>query len=420
MKFTKSLVLLLVVILITGLLAACGNNGGDAADGEKVTLRFMSWDSGATLQPYQNAIDAFVAKNPNIEVKVESVPDNYDQKLLTSLASKTAPDVFMAWNFPAYVPAGGLEPLEPYIEKDKLDMGIYYDIIVDYMKYNDKIWGLPTTYSPRAIYYNKKLFTDAGVPFPQDGWSWDDFIDTIDKLTKPGQYGFISTPEDLFTMQPYFWSNGGDLVSDDGRTTEGIFNSEKNIETISFLKKVYDASSKLNTAGKFSTNNGLEAFQTGQVAMFDNGMWPLGGILEEGKLDIGTVTHPLPEGGILKGIIHTSGYSMPASGQHKDEAWELIKFLSGPEGSKIVTQNKFGFSPVKSVDEEWNYAADPYLKPFAKELENADKLVAANRYEKWGKAEEVLKQALQQIFINNADIKETADKAASDADKMLK
>lgn len=427
----KSYVLALVAVLCISLLAACGGNKNEESSSsqgsqaspsnseEKVTLRFMSWDSGQTLQPYQNAINAFMDKHPNIEVKVESVPDNYDQKLLTALASNTAPDVFMAWNYPLYVPGGALEDIQTWVDKDKYDMNKYYPILMDYMKYDGKLWGLPTTYSPRAIYYNKKLFDDAGVPYPKDGWTWNDFVDTVNKLTKPGQYGFIATPDDVFTMQPYFWSNGGDMVSDDGKQVDGVLNSDQNVKTMEFLKQVYDASSKINSAGKFSTNNGLESFQTGKIAMFDNGMWPLGDMLKEGKLDIGTVTHPIPEGGQLKGIIHTSGYSMPKSGKHKEEAWELIKFMSGEEGIKIITANKFSFSPVISVDEENGYAKDPYLQAFAKELEGSDKLIAGMRNEKWSQAEDIIRSSVQEIFYNNANIKETLDKAAKDAQSAL-
>lgn len=424
----KSLGLLLSAVLVLTLLSACGQkndtsgNEQENAEGsdEKIELRFMTWDSGPTMQPYQNAINAFMEKNPNIRVKVESVPDNYDQKLLVGMSSGTAPDVFMAWNFPAYAPSGGMEPLGPYVEKDKLDLSIYHDVILKYMGYQDVMYGLPTVYSTRAIYYNKKLFDDAKLPYPQEGWTWKQFQDTVTKLTKPGQYGFISTPDDLFTMQGYFWSNGGDLVSDEGRTTQGVLNSEQNVKTVQFLKELYNASSKINSSGKFSTNNGLESFQTGQIAMFDNGMWPIGDIVKEGKIDLGVVTHPVPEGGTLKGIVHTSGYSMSKSSEHKDAAWELIKFMSGPEGSKIVTANKFAFSAIKSVDEESGYANDPLLQPFMKEMENADKLIASNRYEKWGKAEDVIKMAIQKIFLSDADIKKTLDDAAADADKVLK
>jgi len=428
----RSWMSVVVMVLCVSLLAACGGNGknesGSEAEGsasaggspEKVTLRFMTWDSGQTLQPYQNAINAFMEKHPNIEVKVESVPDNYDQKLLTALASNTAPDVFMAWNYPLYVPGGALEDLGPWVEKDQYDLNMYYPILMDYMKYGGKLWGLPTTYSPRAIYYNKKLFDEAKVPYPQDGWTWDEFVETVGKLTKPGQYGFIATPDDVFTAQPFFWSNGGDFISDDGKQIEGVLNSEQNVKTMEFLKRVYDASSKINTAGKFSTNNGIEAFQTGQIAMWDNGMWPLGDMLAAGKLDLGTVTHPIPEGGTLKGIIHTSGYSMPKNGEHKDEAWELIKFMSGPEGSKIITANKFAFSPVKQVDKENGYANDPYLKAFAKELENSDKLIANMRTEKWSQAEDIIRSGFQAIFYNNADIKKMLDTTAQKAQEVLK
>jgi multiple sugar transport system substrate-binding protein len=422
----KSVIVSLALALTVSGVAGCAQKtepqaaGTAGTGGEKVTLRFMSWDSGATLAPYQRAIDAFMKKYPDITVKTESVPDNFDQKLLTSLASNTAPDVFMTWNYPKFVPSGALEPLDEYIKNDKLDMGIYYDIINKYVQFDGKTWGLPTTYSTRAIYYNKKLFDAAGVPYPKDGWSWNDFSDTVKKLTKPGQYGFISTPDDFFTMQPYFWSNKGDLISQDGKKIDSVFNSAQNVQTVKFLKDLYDISAKQASAGKFSTNNGLEAFKTGSVAMFDNGMWPIGDILKEGKLELGIVSHPVPQNGTLKSMIHTSGYTMPKSGKHKKEAWELVKFMSGPEGSKLISDNKFAFSPVKAVDKELNYAADPLFKPFALELQNSDITMAYTRNANWDKAEAIMKQAVQEMIINNKDIQSTLDKAAKDAEAALK
>ncbi|MNJ63174.1 hypothetical protein D3C77_590540 [compost metagenome] len=111
---------------------------------------------------------------------------------------------------------------------------------------------------------------------------------------------------------------------------------------------------------------------------------------------------------------------MPKSGKNKEAAWELIKFMSGEEGIKIITANKFAFSPVISVDEENGYASDPYLEAFAKELEGSDKLIAGMRNESWSEAEDMIRAGVQAIFYNNADIKSTLDDAAKQAQAVLK
>ena len=51
-------------------------------------------------------------------------------------------------------------------------------------KWDGKQYLLPKDFSPLAVYYNKKLFDAAGVAYPKDGWTWDEFLDTAQKLTK--------------------------------------------------------------------------------------------------------------------------------------------------------------------------------------------------------------------------------------------
>lgn len=111
---------------------------------------------------------------------------------------------------------------------------------------------------------------------------------------------------------------------------------------------------------------------------------------------------------------------MPKAGKNKEAAWELIKFMSGEEGIKIITADKFAFSPVISVDEQSGYAKDPYLESFAKELEGTDKLIASMRNEKWSQAEDLIRAGVQAIFYGNADIQKTLDDASKQAQAVLK
>ncbi|HEU5103197.1 MAG TPA: substrate-binding domain-containing protein, partial [Roseiflexaceae bacterium] len=182
---------------------------------QNVSLRFTCWDSATGADVYNSVIDQFKKANPGVEVTTEFNPDGYDDKILTGLATGNAPDVFLWWNHPKLVAAGGVEDLMPYVQAEKLDLSIYYPSVLEMNKYGDILAGMPDAFTPRAIFYNKKVFDDAKVPYPTNDWTWDDFVDIAKKLTKgegqAAQYGFF-TYNASYPLQGYVWSNGGDFI----------------------------------------------------------------------------------------------------------------------------------------------------------------------------------------------------------------
>jgi multiple sugar transport system substrate-binding protein len=76
-----------------------------------------------------------------------------------------------------------------------------------------------------VVYYNKNLFDQAGVAYPQAGWSWDDFLKAAQALTKDtngdgatDQYG-VGTELEAIRLAPFVWQNGGEIVDDPAKPT---------------------------------------------------------------------------------------------------------------------------------------------------------------------------------------------------------
>ena len=164
---------------------------GEEKDERNVTLRFATWDSGEALKIQQDIAKKFEEKNPGVKVQVEAYGDGFDQKLAASFGAKNPPDMMYMWNFPAYYES--LEPLDQYIEGDsEMDMDDFYQGLFNYSGMNGKIYGMPAGFTTRVVYYNKDLFDAANVPYPKDGWSWDDFKEIAKKLSDPSkkQYRF--------------------------------------------------------------------------------------------------------------------------------------------------------------------------------------------------------------------------------------
>lgn len=293
----KTLFLVICLTLIPVLFLSAGGQKDTEAE-EVVTVTFMTWDSGFHLQVDQMLADKFMEANPSIKVELISVPQGFDDKVLTANAAGNTPDGLMMWNTPQFVAAGIVEDLTPYIERDNIDMDRYHPVTKMWAEYEDGVYGLPKDYTPRAIYYNKNVFDEAGVPYPREGWTFADFKETVKKLTngKSGaeaRYGYVAIPGHTYAMQGYIWSNGGDLCSVDGMKASGYLNTPEVVEVIQWYKELYDMSITTSTMDAYQ-NLGQNEFQTGIVGMMDNGSWPVSVFKEDKSLNFGIVAPPFP------------------------------------------------------------------------------------------------------------------------------
>jgi len=410
--------------MISGtLLYAGGQQESETAD-SVTEITFMTWNSGFHLEVDQKLADAFMAENPLIKVELISVPQGFDDKVLTSNAAGNTPDGLVIWNTPQFVEAGVVEDLTPYIERDGLDMGEYHPVTKQWAEYKGGIYGLPKDYTPRAIYYNKNVFDEAGVAYPQDGWTFDDFTEITKKLTngKEGadaRYGYVAIPGHTYAIQGYIWSNGGELVSKDGKTATGYINSQAVVEVAEWYKELFDMSMTTSTMDAYQ-NLGQDQFQTGIVGMMDNGSWPIDVFSKDTSLDFGIVAPPVPKAGMKPSpVIHSATYSMFAKAKNKDAVWEYIKFVGGVEGGKIIEELRYGISAIPSVTESSGLADVPYIGDFYRVAAHADHAPAFTTGPKWFEADGEFKTALEEIFLLDRDATEALNEAARKMDAIL-
>ena len=90
----------------------------------------------------------------------------------------------------------------------------------------EKTIGFPAVVDNLSLIYNKTVFDAAGVDYPTDDWTWDDFRDAAKKLTDPATntygYGYSVSGREETTWQfwPHLWQNGGAILSDDQKTAD--------------------------------------------------------------------------------------------------------------------------------------------------------------------------------------------------------
>jgi multiple sugar transport system substrate-binding protein len=391
---------------------------------EKVELRVGLWD-GVEVEPIENDVmEGFNQQYPNIEVTFEFNPDAYDDKLLSGLAAGNAPDVFLWWNFPALVEQEGLTDLTTLISgASPLDASIYYPQILDYNRVGDGLYGLPKDFTPRAYFYNKKLFDEAGIPYPTADWDWNKLQETALALTKgegvDKQFGFY-TYSGYYPLQGYVWSNGGDFVSPDGTTVSGFLDSPETLEALDWYIKLQTEHKVAPTQTEEATVGAAsDLFINGKLAIFDNGRWPQSQFKETPDLDFGTVLAPKSPKGTRITVLHEAGWCLNPATDHPDEGWELVKWLAGPEAQRIRAEAGWALPAIPTVAEELGLLEDPIEKTWFEAVDSATVTACHLRTPKWMRASEEIDLAIQSAFLGEASIEEAVQAAVPIVDGIL-
>jgi multiple sugar transport system substrate-binding protein len=296
----------------------------------------------------------FQTANPGITVSVEvSDWDSYWTKLKTLLAANTPPDIF-AIDAPYYLDyqsKGTLLDLQPYINADPTVFdGIYPQTLQAYQT-PDGYFGVPRDFQTIVLFYNKDMFDAAGMPYPDEFWTWDDLRAAAQFLTKDNngdgktdQYGFTF---DMWDMEPGWseaiWSYGGDILSADH--TQTLIGSPEARQAWQMLyemtfvdKTVPDA----NTSGQY----GGDLFLAGVAAMMPMGHWAVPSYAEANfKWDVA----PMPTGPAGRATsVNSAGFVIAHGSKHPDESWQFLKFVLSQAAQTHQSPDFSGCAGIRS------------------------------------------------------------------------
>jgi multiple sugar transport system substrate-binding protein len=192
----------------------------------------------------------------------------------------------------------------------------------------------------QSVFYNKKLFKQAGVPYPKAGWTLEDFTTAAKKLTivKNGrieQWGAL-LPGDYLRggLEYMFAAYGARFLSPDGKTANGYLNSPQGEQALQDYLNLY----KLGISPTATQANGfgnIDLFQTGRVAMQWTGMWNTSMYLQDPNLSFDTVPMPIGATGKQASVSYIGGYAINAKTQHLPEAATLLGFFGSQEWAQI-------------------------------------------------------------------------------------
>ena len=325
---------------------------------EPVTLKWAIWDE-STTQYWGDIKAAYEAKNPNVTIEmVDLGSTDYMTVLATELSGSGSDfDVVTIKDVPGYatlVQKNAIIPLDDYISADGVDLSKYAGA-TDQVVVDGKLYELPFRNDFWVLFYNKDIFDAAGVDYPTNDMTWDEYDELARKVTD------TSFGSQIYGAHYHTWRSTVQLCAVlDGKHSilDGNYDFMKPYYEM-VLNQEKDGVCRKYTDLKTEGLHYSAAFSGGDVAMLNMGSWFIATMmtnLASGEYDSslcgnwGIVKYPHAEGvapGSTLGTI--TGLSVTTASDTPDAAWDFVKWVSGEEGAAVMASS--GNFPAIMTDE---------------------------------------------------------------------
>ncbi len=325
---------------------------------EEATLLWGMWGSPEEIATHQMVADAYMAEHPDVTVELWAQPwGDYFTRLQTLWAAgdpEVIPDVLFLSPVPQYAADEVLEPLDSYVESSGLDLNDYWTGAVDLTSYDGQIYGFPRDIGLEVLYYNKDHFDEAGLSYPDDSWTWDDLRAAAEALTIQSASGRVERyglGMEGGKYGQFLVSNGGGLFDDPFNPTECWFSRPESIEAFEFIAGLMNDELAMRDANLNQAGGDAAVFQSEQVSMIIQNASRVPAFNAAGmNYDVAPV--PIAPGGIRATGAGGAAWTMSASSDNKELAWDFIQFLQSPAGGlAIYPISGEAFPPIRSAAE---------------------------------------------------------------------
>lgn len=342
-----------------------------AAD-KKLTVAI--WDNGQKAGLEEIMADFTEATGIETEIQVIEW-SSYWTLLEAGASGGEMPDVFWMHSNEAvrYMANEILLDLTDYIaESDVLEMDKFPQDIKDMYTWDDKVYAVPKDVDTIAMWYNKTLFDEAGIEYPTEDWTWDDFYEIAEKLTKDdgSQYGFAANPSnEQDTWMNIIYTMGGTVLKDDN--TSG-FDDENTIKAMEFVEKCIQ--NVMPPASSMSETGTDVLFGSGKVAMISQGSWMVSAFKENEYIteNCDVVRLPKdPESGESISLYNGLGWVASATTDMPDEAFQLIEWFGSKDMQQKQADLGVTMAAYEGMSEGWVNSTDAFnLQPYLDAMDN--------------------------------------------------
>ncbi|KDQ66815.1 extracellular solute-binding protein [Streptomyces halstedii] len=350
---------------------ACGSDdesgGGSKSSGE-LSGTVTWWDTsnvGSEDKVFKKIAEGFEKKHPKVDVKYVSVPfgDAQNKFKNAAQAGSGAPDVIrseVAWT-PEFADLGYLAPLDGTAAlKDQDD---FLKQAVASTKYDGKTYAVPQVIDSMGVFYNKKLFKDAGVEPPAN----IDELKTVSKKIKDktGKTGLYLRGDDSYYFLSFLYGEGGDLVDASSQTV--TVDNAAGAKAFGVVKDLVD-SGAAKTDATDGWENMMQSFKNGDVAMMINGPWAVADTLtgkefsDKANLGISTVPAGSAGQGAPQGGHNLAVY---AGSKNLEASYAFVDYMTSVE-AQAQTAGELNLLPTRTSAYAKQQAVDSEIVQFFK------------------------------------------------------
>ena len=315
------------------------------------------WVRGSPEQTaiYRSSLEDYLAAHPDARWRMEVIPSRAIlQKFLTGIDAGHAPDVVnLHWSqTPPAASTGRLIPLDSLLVRDGIDPTAFYPIGLQAYRYRGALYGMPIKGATVCGFYNRDLFDRYGVEYPTADWTWEEMLGKAKRLTVdedgdglPDVYGL--SPYDIAN---YVWSGGGDFVRwEDGRWKSNL-DDAATIEAVRFFvdlfwkHRVSPPRPGIRTEAPMSTFT----FEAGRIAIDLAGPWRIPDYQWLDRFEWEALLFPKGPAG-RRTRYAGSALVVWEGTRRPEEAWRLVKYMTGPEATARMARTGSDMPPLREV-----------------------------------------------------------------------
>jgi len=335
-----------------------------SADDDALTFFFAANPEEADTR--MGIVKAFERRHPGIRVRTVLAGGDPTQQISTFCAGGRCPDVLMAWefNYAGLADRGVLADLNPLLDADREFAAALraesIPALYETFGFSGGQYAFPEQWSGAFLFYNTRLFAEAGVPPPpgrwDQPWTFDEFLDTATALTRRApngrttQWGFVDTWSPPYTAALFGMNNGTPWAVPRLNPTHLNFDDGDFLDGIQFYADLSNRHRVAPAASDTQAISTMGLFTAGQAAMALGGHWRYQTFAQAEGLDFDVAVLPTGPAAAAKGMaarsaIGSTGLAIAAASRRREQAWEFVKFAAGPAGQALIGESGL-FVPV--------------------------------------------------------------------------
>ncbi|MHB0859385.1 MAG: extracellular solute-binding protein [Anaerolineae bacterium] len=307
-------------------------------------------------------LQQFHEEHPEIRVFYTPDPPDLEERMLADMRAGTAADVFQGCctHFPSWAQQGFTLDLAPFVKAD-----ISPQTIADWdpVQYRSLAtlegvqFGLPKYRGALALYYNRDIFDRLGLAYPDRDWTQDAYAAAMrvcagdtDGDGEQDQWGsMLDLSWERVQVHVNAW--GGHLIHPDN-PKRCLMSEPEALAALEWLRERMWEERAMATPLDARNMGTSATFTRGNLGMVEDGSWALKAILSAAPFDVGVA--PLPSGPVRRAsLITTDGFGIFSETRHRDAAWELVKFLIGPDYGRAMSRAHLLQPARASLVEDW-------------------------------------------------------------------